>query len=194
MLLYEDIIKEDNLDLRKQSVEVKLPLSNEDKQTLLDMNEYLENGYQEELVKKYHLRPGVGIAAPQIDILKKMFVILAYDEKNILHHYGVINPKILSYSEELTYLESGEGCLSVDRKVDGLVHRPKRIKVTFDSYDFTTGEINKVTIRLKNYIAVVFQHEYDHLFGHLFIDRIRKDQPFYVPSNSTPIQFTSEEE
>ena len=42
---------------------------------------------------------------------------------------------------------------------------------------------------LKNYIAVVFQHEYDHLNGILFYDHINKDNPMYVPENSTPIKF-----
>ena len=176
------------------SEDVKLPLSKEDKQTMFDMYEYLINGYDEELAKKLNIRPGVGIAAPQIDVLKKMFVIVAYDEHDELHEYGVINPKIISHSEELTYLPSGEGCLSVDREVKGLIHRPKKITVEFDSFNFETGSTQHVKLRLKGYIAVVFQHENDHLSGKLFFDHINKENPLYVPVNSKPIHFDYEDE
>ncbi len=194
MLNYNCIIKEDHLDIRKMSEDVKLPLSKEDKQTMFDMYEYLINGYDEELAKKLNIRPGVGIAAPQIDVLKKMFVIVAYDEHDELHEYGVINPKIISHSEELTYLPSGEGCLSVDREVKGLIHRPKKITVEFDSFNFETGSTQHVKLRLKGYIAVVFQHENDHLSGKLFFDHINKENPLYVPVNSKPIHFDYEDE
>jgi peptide deformylase len=194
MIDYSYIIKENHEDIRKPSENVKTPLSKEDKETMYNMYEYLINGYDEELAKKLNIRPGVGIAAPQIDILKKMFVIVAYDEHDELHEYGVINPKIVSHSEELTYLKGGEGCLSVDREVSGLIHRPKKITVEFDNFDFETGTTQHVKLRLKGYIAIVFQHEYDHLFGKLFIDHINKEQPFFIPSNSTPIHFDFEDE
>lgn len=194
MLLYKDIIKEDNNDLREKSVDVSIPLSEEDEKTLLEMNDYLINGYDEEFCKTHDIRPGVGIAAPQIDVLKKMFVILAYDEKDVLHHYAVVNPKIVSSSVELTYLPTGEGCLSVDRPVEGLIHRHKRITVKCHLYNFEKGILEQHTLRLKDYIAVVFQHEYDHLFGTLFVDRINKENPFFVPDNSTKIVFQDETE
>lgn len=189
MLNYDNIIKEDNLDLREKSVDVALPMSDEDIKTICDMNDYLINGYDDEYAAKHNIRPGVGIAAPQIDVLKKMFVILAYDEKENLHHYGVINPKIVSHSIELTYLEGGEGCLSVDRVVKGLIHRYKKITADCYLFDFETHEVKKTKLKLKNYIAVVFQHEYDHLFGTLFVDRINKDNPFFVPDNSSKVVF-----
>lgn len=192
MINYDNIIKEDNEDIRKICTEIKLPLSVEDKKNILDMYEYLINGYDEKKAAKLNIRPGVGLAAPQIDILKKMFVIVAYDEHDELHEYGVINPKIISHSEELTYLPNGEGCLSVDRDVKGLIHRPKKITVEFDNFDFETHQVKHVKLRLKGYIAVVFQHEYDHLFGKLFFDHIKKDNPFYVPFNSKPIRFDFE--
>ncbi len=194
MLNYDNIIKEDHLDIRKKSADVKIPLSREDKKTMLDMHEYLVLGYDDKKAEKYNIRPGVGIAAPQIDVLKKMFVIIAYDEHDELHVYGVINPKIISHSEELTYLPMGEGCLSVDREVQGLIHRPKKITVEFDNYDFESNEVYHVRLRLKGYIAVVFQHEYDHLLGTLFIDRINKENPLFVPENSKPIKFDFENE
>lgn len=189
MLLYKNIIKDDNKDLRIKSIPVDLPLSNEDKNTLLSLFKYLENGYDEEFVKKYNIRPGVGLAAPQIDVLKQMFAIFAYDEKGNEHKLCVINPKIISHSEELTYLENGEGCLSVDYDVKGYIHRPKRIKVDCTLLDLKTLETHQETLKLKGFMSVVFQHEYDHLFGTLFYDHINKENPFFIPSNSTPIVF-----
>lgn len=189
MLLYKDIIKEKNKDLRKKSELVNIPLNSEDLNTLKLMDEYLTNGYDDEFVKNHDIRPGVGIAAPQIDVLKRMFVIQAYDEKGEFHHYCVINPKIISHSEALTYLESGEGCLSVDREVKGLIFRPKKIKAKCFLYDFNTNETKETVLSLSGYLAIVFQHEYDHLDGILFVDRIDKTNPFAIKENSTPVNF-----
>ncbi len=193
MLNYECIIKEEDKNLREKSLDVLLPLCEEDLQTMYDLYEYLQNGYDSELAEKLNIRPGVGIAAPQIGVLKKMFVIIAFDEHNEYHEYGVINPKILSHSEELAYIDTGEGCLSVDRPVNGLVHRYRRIKVKFDALDFETGIVEKITLKLRGYISIVFQHEYDHLFGRLFVDRINTEDPFFIPENSTAVVFDEEE-
>ena len=187
MILMKDIIKEGNHILRTKCVDVELPLSKEDEDAINNMIEYLENSQDEELSKKYDLRPGVGLAAPQIGLNKKMLVILTDDEAGNLHFYPMINPKLVSYSEEKTYLEGGEGCLSVDREVKGLVHRAKR--VTVDTYLYNDGKLNRCKLRLKGYVAVVFQHEYDHLNGILFIDRINKNNPFEIVENSTPVKF-----
>lgn len=194
MILYKDIIKEDHPNLRRISKDVHLPLSEEDIKTLELMNEYLINGYDEEKTLKYGLRPGVGLSAVQIDVLKRMFIIMAYDENNVFHHYAVINPKIISESVELTYLKTGEGCLSVDRDVEGLIFRPRKIKADVYLYDFKEKKVTKEQLRLKDYLSVVFQHEYDHLKGILFIDRINKENPFLVLPNSVPISFEKEEE
>lgn len=191
MILYKDILKDENKEdiLRAKAIDVEIPLSQEDINTLLDMNEYLTLGYNEKLAKKYDIRPGVGIAAPQIGISKKMFCIMSYDEEGEFHNYLVVNPKIISYSEELTYLETGEGCLSVETNYQGLIHRHKRIKANCWLLNPDTNELTKTVLSLKGYIAVIFQHEYDHLFGTLFFDHINKINPFYIPENSKPITF-----
>ncbi|MDD4063047.1 MAG: peptide deformylase [Bacilli bacterium] len=194
MILYKDIIKEDHPDLRIPSKEVSLPLSDEDIKTLELMNEYLLNGYDEEKTKKYGIRPGVGLSAVQIDVLKRMFIIMAYDEKGVFHHYAVINPKIISESIELTYLKSGEGCLSVDRQVDGLIFRPRRIKANVYLYDFLEKKVTYKQLKLKDYLAIIFQHEYDHLKGILFVDRINKENPFLILPNSVPVTFENQED
>ncbi|HHU80059.1 MAG: peptide deformylase [Bacilli bacterium] len=192
MILMNDIVREGAEVLKTKAQEVKLPLSVEDEQTLIKMNEYILNSIDPEISEKYGLRGACGLAANQINILKRMLVMRDYDENNQLHHYMMINPKIISYSDELTYLPGGEGCLSVDREVVGLVHRPR--KVTVKTYLYENGEVKEVTLRLKDYIAIVFQHEYDHLNGILFVDRINKDFPLNVPENSTPVRFKRAEE
>ena len=189
MFDYNNIIKDENPDLRKICKDVKIPLEKEDIETLKQMSDYLKLGYEEDAREKYNIRPGVGIAAPQIDVLKRMFVLMAFDEKDVLYHFGVINPKIISESVEMCYLENGEGCLSVTDEHKGYIHRPKRIKAKFYCYDFEKDECFLVTEKFKGYISIVFQHEYDHLDGKLFFDHINKDNPFYVPENSGPIVF-----
>lgn len=189
MLLYKDIIKEDDERLLQKSEPVPIPLSDEDIKLLHDLNEYLENGYNDELVKDLDIRPGVGLASVQIGVLKRVFVLYAYDEKGVLYHFGVVNPKIISESTEHTFLPTGEGCLSVDREVEGLVHRPKRITAKFHLYDFNEKSLTEVKMKFENYIAIVFQHEYDHLNGVLFTDRIDKFDPFFIPEYSKPVTF-----
>ena len=195
MLLMKDIIREDNPIIRKKCENVEIvngKLTPEDEQHMKDMIEYIVNSQDDELCDKYGLRPGVGLAAPQIGLSKKMLVILSYDEAGDVHFYPMVNPKLISYSEEKTYLDCGEGCLSVDREVHGFVHRAKR--VTVETYLYDKGKLKQVKLRLQGYIAIVFQHEYDHLNGKLFVDHINKENPFYIPANSTPVKFVDEDE
>ena len=76
-------------------------------------------------------------------------------------------------SEELVYVGEGEGCLSINRDVEGIV--PRHARITVDAYD---EDGNPYTIRVREEIAIAFQHEMDHLDGILFPDRIDKKNPF----------------
>lgn len=78
----------------------------------------------------------------------------------------------------MTYLDQGEGCLSVDRPVPGFVPRYERIKVK--AYDINGEE---VVLRLKGYVSIVFQHEMDHLNGIMFYDHIDKKNPYKLPDD-----------
>ena len=188
MLLYKDIVKEKNPILREKAKEVEIPISEDTIKVLKQMDEYLTNSYDDEFIKKNDIRPGVGIAAPQVGVSKRMFCIQAYDEKGNFHHYIVVNPKIISESEQLTFLPNGEGCLSVDRETKGLVMRHKKIKARTYLYNFEKEAFEQTTLTLSGYIAIVFQHEYDHLDGVLFIDRIDKVNPFNVPENAKALE------
>ena len=71
------------------------------------------------------------------------------------------------------YVEDGEGCLSINRPTEGIV--PRFARITVEGYD-TKG--NKIKLRLREDLAIAFQHEIDHLNGILFIDHIDKNNPF----------------
>lgn len=104
--------------------------------------------------------PGVGLAGPQIGVNKMLFVF-GTEEDNIKK---VINPEILEFSEKMCDYE--EGCLSIPG-IYKKVERPEKIKV---KYQTESGE--EVTEELEGMFARIFQHEYDHLFGELFVDKI----------------------
>lgn len=181
MITMEDIVREGDSILTQTAAEVPLPPSEEDKHILEEMLQFVKNSQDEELAEKYQLRPGVGLAAPQIGLSKRMIAVHFEDYNEKLYSYGLFNPKIISHSVEMTYLSSGEGCLSVDREVPGYVPRYARITVRA-----TDLEGNQVKLRLRGYAAIVFQHEIDHLNGIMFYDRINKEDPFHEPENAKP--------
>lgn len=183
MITMKDIVREGHPSLTKIAEEVSLPISNEDKQLLDDMITFLKNSQDEEIANKYKLRAGVGLAAPQLGIEKRLIAIHFEDQDGKLYSYGLVNPKIISHSVEGAYLAAGEGCLSVDRPVEGYVPRHRRITVkAFDK------DGNPIKLRLKDYPSIVFQHEIDHLNGVMFYDRINKENPLQTPDNSVPIE------
>ncbi len=185
MLTMKDIIREGHPTLTEKSNEVELPLDAETKHTLKQMREFLINSQDQAMVEKYNLRPGVGLAAPQINIKKRMLAIYTEDENfETQHDYLMINPKIISHSEALTYMPGGEGCLSIDREVEGLVPRKKKVTVKTHLYDVLTDTVKEETLRLRGFLAIVFQHELDHLDGILFPERLVDSL-----DNVEPIQF-----
>src|SRR5690606_40952993 len=103
------------------SQEVTIPLSKEDKETLICMMNFLKNSQDLFLSQKYKLRAGVGLSANQIGLNKRMFVAYLTDEKGKEHEYTLINPKIISHSVSMIYLLPSKGCLSVVRDINGFV-------------------------------------------------------------------------
>ncbi len=164
------ILNEKNSILRKVSEPVTFPLSSSDKTLINDLLKYLEMSQDEKYIEKYDLRPGMGMAFVQLGILKRIFVIALVNEDDSVEKHVIINPEIISSSDEMIYVEENEGCLSVDRDVDGFVPRNARITV---QYQDINGK--KKTIRVREEISVAFQHEIDHLNGILFTDKITYD-------------------
>ena len=168
-----DILDEKEPILHTKSEEVTFPLTKEDKKTIKDIIEMLTNSQIPELSEKYHLRPGMGLAAIQLGIPKRYFVVVHEYEPGKFDNYVLINPKIVSTSEEMIYVGEGEGCLSVNREVCGIV--PRHARVTMEAYD---EDGNKIRVRGREELAIAFQHELDHLNGVLFVDKIDKNNPF----------------
>ena len=173
MLKMCDILDEKEKILRTVSEEVKFPLTKKDKKTINDMIEMLTDSQIPELSKKYDLRPGMGLAAIQLGIPKRYFVVVHEYEEGKFDNYVLINPKIISTSEEMIYVGEGEGCLSVNREVPGIV--PRHARVTMEAYDM---DGNKIRVRGREELAIAFQHELDHLNGILFVDKIDKKNPY----------------
>ncbi|MBO6148188.1 MAG: peptide deformylase [Lachnospiraceae bacterium] len=101
---------------------------------------------------------GVGLAAPQVGILKKIIVVDVEDEPHVL-----INPELLESSGEQT---GTEGCLSVPGKC-GTVTRPNHIKVRFKNEDMETEEMEATEL-----MARAICHEMDHLVGELYVEKV----------------------
>ena len=179
MLKTKDILDEKDKRLRLISKEVKFPLTKKDKDLIDTMIKYLHDSQIDELAEKYDLRPGMGMSAIQLGVPKRYFVVVNEiteedDEEQKFDTYILINPKIISNSMEQIYVDEGEGCLSVNRPVEGIV--PRYARVTMEAYDI---EGRKIHIRGREELAICFQHELDHLNGILFYDRINKDKPYF---------------
>lgn len=172
MLKMKDILDEKNPKLRQISKEVTFPMSKEDLKNIDLMEEYLINSQIEETAEKYDLRPGMGLSAVQIGVLKR-YIVIVDDTEEGFESYVMVNPKIVSTSQEMIYVESGEGCLSVNRECEGIV--PRYARVTVEGYD-TEG--NKIRVRAREELAIAFQHEIDHLNGILFVDKIDPKNPY----------------
>ncbi len=168
-----NILNETNSLLHKKSTDVVFPLSKEDQNNIQNMLTYLEISQIEPLREKYNLRAGMGLAYIQIGIPKRLFVIVNEYEDNKFEKFVVINPQIKSVSEELIYVGEGEGCLSVDREVEGII--PRHARLTIEAYD-EQGKLYE--LRVREELAVAFQHEIDHLNGILFPDLIDKKNPY----------------
>ena len=170
-----NILDEKEKSLREISVDAKFPLKKEYKTLIQRSIDELTYSQIEELEKKYNLRPGMGLAFPQLGINERIIIIVHEIDEGKFDNYVVINPKIISYSDEMIAAEVGEGCLSVNRDVEG--HVPRYARVTVEGYD---EDGNKIRIRAREELSIAFQHEIDHLNGILFYDRIDPNHQFYT--------------
>lgn len=106
---------------------------------------------------------GVGLAAPQVGILKKIFVVDVGDEDGNKVPFVFINPEIL----EREGVQVGfEGCLSVPGK-SGKVARAEKVKVRAFNQDMEEFEMEA-----EGFLARAIQHEYDHLNGVVYVDKV----------------------
>jgi len=115
----------------------------------------------EDMIETMNENEGIGLAAPQVGILKKLIVVDVGEGPVIM-----VNPEILEKNGEQIITE---GCLSVPNK-NGDVKRPEKLKVTY-----TDLKGNSHTIKTEGLLSVVISHEVDHLNGILFIDKVIKE-------------------
>lgn len=128
---------------------------------------------------------GIGLAAPQIGLPIRLFIVDLDPFKEEHPEYEgikkvIINPEFLEKSEETTVIE--EGCLSVP-DINEKVERPERIKIKY--YDENFEEHIE---EYDDWMARVMQHEYDHIDAHIFIDRISPLRRRMIKGKLTAIQ------
>jgi len=110
---------------------------------------------------------GVGIAAPQVGILKNIIVVQRLDKDN--EPFEVyLNPVIKYYSKQKR--SCPEGCLSIPNKRAITLDRSYEIRIEYDKLDGSHH-----SEKVEDFVSVIFQHEIDHLNGILFIDHLLKE-------------------
>lgn len=114
------------------------------------------------------LSMGVGIAAPQVGILKRIIWVQRFDKEGFPFEV-YLNPEIRQYSEKKQTCR--EGCLSIPNRSDTLNTRAYAILVEYDKMDQS-----HVTEMVEDFTAVIFQHEIDHLNGILYLDHLEQEQ------------------
>ena len=126
----------------------------------------------DELLEAVRSANGVGLAAPQVNVSLQIMIIASrpnprYPDALEMEPIALINPQILDRSPEIT--KGWEGCLSVPQ-YRALVPRYQSITV---EYTDRTGEL--VQCIFTDFIARIFQHEYDHFLGLVFLDRLESE-------------------
>ena len=184
MITMKDIIRDGHPTLRKKAEEVSFPLDRETYELGNRMMEFLLNSQDPKKAEQFHLRAGVGLAAPQVNVSKRITAVHIPSpdpekEDEIIFSDILFNPRITSHAVQEACLKEGEGCLSVDREIEGFVPRSARITL---EYFNAKGE--KQRVKLRGYEAIVIQHEIDHLNGIMFYDHINEDTPFSLKEDT----------
>jgi peptide deformylase len=122
---------------------------------------------------------GVGLAAPQIGVSRRIVIIASrptprYPKAPLMEPTVMINPSFAPLSGATE--KDWEGCLSIPG-IRALVPRFKDIRI-----DYTDERGNSIEVRLQDFIARVFQHEFDHLNGLVFLDRVESNRDIFSES------------
>ncbi len=146
-------------------VEVPDPLLKKKSAKVENIDDALRKTLDDMLETMYDA-PGVGLAAPQVGILKRMVVIDVSREDEPKHPYKMINPVITAHSDETVVHD--EGCLSVPEQYAPV----ERYETVTAEYTDENGK--RQTVRADGLLAICIQHELEHLDGKLFIDHLSK--------------------
>ena len=120
----------------------------------------------DDMLETMYAAPGIGLAAVQVGILKRVIVIDLSKDGEKKEPIFIVNPEITSKSKELISYE--EGCLSIPNQF-AEIKRPSSCKINFLNYEGKKSEIDADGL-----LATCIQHEIDHLNGILFIDHLSK--------------------
>ncbi|WP_305042951.1 peptide deformylase [Geoalkalibacter sp.] len=116
-----------------------------------------------DMAETMYAAPGVGLAAPQVGVLKRLIVLDCARQDEAPQLMTAVNPEILEGAGEIN---EEEGCLSVPSYYARVVRQPE-VRVRFLNLDGAVVEMNA-----EGLLAVAFQHEIDHLNGVLFVDHL----------------------
>jgi peptide deformylase len=154
------ILSENHPLLHQKSLAVPIPLLEADQRLMNELRDFIS-------FTPMGNRNCCGIAAPQLGIPKRIIAINLQDESGHWHCFALANPEIIYRSPRLSHYPGGEGCLSVESRHHGLVFRPET--VTIRGY---TSNGRLVQGQFSGKMAMVLQHEIDHLDGILFTQRM----------------------
>ena len=141
------------------------PILREKSEILEKVDDELRN-LLDDMLETMYAAPGIGLAAVQVGVLKRLIVIDISKEKEKKNPLFLINPEIISKSKKTSIHE--EGCLSLPGHF-AETERPAECQIKFIDYDGKEQEL-----RANGLLATCIQHEIDHLNGVLFIDYLSK--------------------
>jgi peptide deformylase len=123
-----------------------------------------------EMIKTMNHAQGVGIAAPQVGLSWRLFIVAPKPSRRYPHAphlspIAMINPRLISHTQAMK--TDWEGCLSIPG-IRGRVPRYTHIQITY-----TNSDGQKIRQTLRGFVARIFQHEFDHINGRVFLDRVR---------------------
>jgi len=149
--------------LRKVSKPVRLPLSK------------AQNRLIDDMIVTMKKAKGVGIAAPQVGLGLRLFIVapepsIRYPKAPRMAPVAMINPVLVKHSKKM--VTDWEGCLSIPG-LRGRVPRYQSIEI-----EFTARDGRRLREKLSGFVARIFQHEFDHINGHVYIDRVQDTRTF----------------
>ncbi len=133
-----------------------------------EIQEFIQN-----LTHTMYVKDGIGLAAPQVGVSLRIFVVdpFWYKEGNKKNPIVFINPEFIEFEGEET---EEEGCLSLPDIFERVSRAEKVVITAFDE------NFKKITLEAEGILARALQHEYDHLEGILFVEKISKLRQVFI--------------
>jgi peptide deformylase len=153
--------------LRRRSKPVRLPLSRAG-------DRFIDN-----MIATMKKAKGVGIAAPQVNVGLRLFIVapqpsVRYPKAPKMPPVAMINPVLVKCSRKM--VTDWEGCLSIPG-LRARVPRSQTIEI-----EFTARDDRRLRGKLSGFVARIFQHEFDHVNGHVYLDRVKDPRTFMTES------------